>query len=487
MSQLTISKVVVDEQDIYNELARRLAEKGTWKDLLPTNVAATLLSLASGAATVNQHYINVSLREAFLSTAVRDSSIFEGTRSLGIKISRKTCAGVQTQLQNNLATVKFIPAYSEFLVGSEKFFNREQLMLAPDTSVDGVALYQGEIRTFEFDIDALNPQELQTFKLNVPGFVISETDLVVWTEDKVSGNATVWQPTEQALFELGPTDQVYYEFTAGNGDVAFMFGTGEYGARIQGGNLLKVRCAITKGATAIGTAGERVRMAAQPEINGFTSTNVSGGADQKSALYYKLFAPTMFRSNRKAISPSEVRAHIMKYPGVADCRVFPQREIAPNDPRWQNVMRVCILPENTDTWGGANPNPQSAAWAQFEEWLMDRIQAMAQIQKWNASKLFVQVSVLLAVNPDVDVEEMRIVVTENILKLFRRKPGILGRRLSLSDIEGACRVPGVDYIEIKSPVEEIIPPDATQYAVLDGSPTVNIVYSERKLGTVGAY
>lgn len=112
---------------------------------------------------------------------------------------------------------------------------------------------------------------------------------------------------------------------------------------------------------------------------------------------------------------------------------------------------------------------------------------MAQIQKWNASKLFVQVSVLLAVNPDVDVEEMRIVVTENILKLFRRKPGILGRRLSLSDIEGACRVPGVDYIEIKSPVEEIIPPDATQYAVLDGSPTVNIVYSERKLGTVGAY
>lgn len=487
MTQLTISKVVVDEQDIYNELARRLAEKGTWKDLLPTNVASTLMSLASGAATVNQHYINVSLREAFLSTAVRDSSIFHNTRSLGIKISRKTSAGVTVQLQNNLATTKFIPAYSAFLVGNTYFYNREQLMIPPGVSIDGINLFQGEVREYEFDIDALAPSDLQTFKLNTPGFVVSEYDLVVWTEDKVSGNTTVWEQTEQALFELGPTDQMYYEFTAGDGDVAFMFGTGEYGARIPSNTLLKIRAVITTGTNAIGISGERVRMVSQPEVSGFSTSNVAGGSDEKSALYYKLFAPTMFRSNRKAISASEVRAHIMKYPGVADCRVFAQRDIAPNDPRWQNVMRVCILPESTDDWGGANPNPVSAAWEQFEQWLLNRCQALAEIQKWNPTKLFVNVQVLLAVNPDVDIEEMRIVVTERILKLFQRKPGILGRRLSLSDIESACRVAGVDYVEIKSPTEEIIPPDPTQYTVLDGSPTVNIVYSERKAGTVGAF
>lgn len=487
MATLPISKVVVDQQDVYNELARRLAEKGTWKDLLPTNVGSTILDIASGATTVNQHYINVSLREAFLSVARRDSSIFEGTRSLGIKISRKTCAGVSTYLQNNLTTVKFIPPYSDFYVGSEKYFNREQLMLAPDTVVEDIFLYQGEIRTAQFDIDSLDASELQTFKLNEPGFVVSETDLLVWVEDKVTGTATVWRPTEQALFELGPTDRNYYEFTAGNGDVAFMFGTGEYGSRIPSNSILKVRYAVTKGANALGISGERVRMGTQPEINGFTTSNVSGGSDQKSAMYYKLFAPTMFRSNRKAISPTEVRAHIMKYPGVADCAIFTQRHIAPNDPKWQNVMRVCILPEKTDSWGGANPNPRSAAWQQFIEWLEDRCQALAQFQTWNAKKMYVPVKVLLAVNEDVDVDEMRILVTERILKVFQRKPGILGRRLSLSDIEGACKIAGVDYIEIKTPTEEIIPPDGTQYVVLDGTPLVNIVYSERKQGTIGAY
>ena len=486
-NKLAISKVVVDEQDFYNELARRLAEKGTWKDLLPTNVGSTILSITSGASTVNQHYINVSLREAFLSTAVRDSSIFQGTRSLGIKISRKTCAGVQVWLQNNLNTVKFIPAFTEFMVDSEKYFNREQIVLAPDAMIEDIPLYQGEIRVAEYDIDALAPAELQTFKLGTPGFVVSETDLLVWVEDKVTGEAIVWNQTDQALFELGPTDRNYYELTDGDGDVAFLFGTGEFGSRIPANSLLKVRYAVTKGSTAIGISGQRVRMVAQPEVNGFTESNVSGGADQKSALYYKLFAPAMFRSNRKAISPTEVRAKIMKYPGVADCQVFTQRDIAPNDPRWQNVMRVCILPENTDTWGGANPNPNTPAWTAFTEWLLNEIQALAQIQTWNSTKLFVDLDVLLAVGPDVDTEEMRIVVMERILKLFQRKPGILGRRLSRSDIEGACKVPGVDYVEVRSPKEEVLPSDKTQYVVLNGTPLINIVYSERKTGLTGAY
>jgi hypothetical protein len=486
MAQLAISKVVVDEQDIYNELARRLAEKGTWKDLLPTNVSATLLTLASGATTVNQHYINVSLREAFLSTAVRDSSIFEGARSLGVKIARKVSAGLTCYLQNNLQSVKFIPAYSEFMNSSEKYFNREQLMIAPGTAIEDIQLYQGEVKTVEFDVDTLDPAALQTFVLSTPNFVVADMDMLVWTEDKVSGEATVWNSTDQALYELGPTDKAYYEFTTGSGDVAFMFGTGDYGSKLSAGTLLKIRFVVTKGSTAIGISGDRIRMTSQPEISGFTTSNVAGGGDQKSALYYKLFAPVMFRSNRKAISPSEVRAHIMAYPGVADCSLFFQRDVAPNDPKWQNVLRVCILPDSTDTWGGANPNPKSAAWTAFEQWLLNRCQALAQMQSWNPVKMYVGVKVLLAVNKDVDIDEMRILVTERILKLFQRKPGILGRRLSKSDIENACRLQGVDYIEILSPSEEIIPPDRTMYCVLDGSPVVNIVYTERTAGISGA-
>ncbi len=488
MAKLPISQVVVDEHKILNELRRILSTEGTWKDLMPTNVGSTILKIASGATTVNQHYILTALREAFLGTAVRDSSIFEGVRSLGVHISRKVPASTTAQLQNNLTTTKFISPYSEFAVGNESFYNLDQVVIgANGGTYSGLNLYQGEVLTFEFDTDTLLASVLPTLKLNVPGFVISDIDMTVWTEDKVSGEVLVWTKSEVGLFELGPTDRNYFEFTTGNGDVAFSFGNGEFGARLPNNAVLYIRAIQTKGSIVSGIAGERVRLVESPEVAGWTMTAITPGGDQKPALYYKQFGPVMFRSRRKAISATEVRAHIMAYPGVADCQLFFQRDIAPNDPAWQNVMRVCILPDKADTFGGANPNPQSAAWSAFTDWLQERIHHLGQIQPWNPTKLYRKVNVLVAVNRDVDREEIRILATERLLKLFQRKPGILGMRLSRSDIENACRIAGVDYIEVMQPTDETIPPDRSYYVVLDGLPNIEVIYSERQQGSAGVY
>lgn len=483
---MEISKVLVDEDQIYQALAARLMTSQSWKDLMPTNTGSTLMTLASAAATVNQHAIHVSLREAFLSTARRDSSIYEGTRSLGVRINRKTSASVTIDLENRLNVVKFIPPYSPFLVGNDRYFNREQLMLPPNSNISGINLFQGEVVERHFDIDILNSDELQTFRLGIPGFVVSNNDLLVYVEDLSTGNTEIWSRTENSLLDLTPRDKVYYEFTAGNGDVAFMFGDGEYGSRIPNGSRLHVRAIVTSGLNSTGVSGEVVRYMRDSEVSGFSSSSVIRGSDNKSSLYYKLFAPVMFRGRRKAISKTEVRAHIMGYPGVADVSIFTQKDIAPNDPRWQNTMRVCILPESVDSWGGSNPNPTSAAWSQFLDWLENQSQAMAVYQTWNPVKVFVKVETIVAVQKSVDVEEMRILILERILKLFQRKPGILGRRLSKSDIESACRLPGVDYIEVLSPLEEIIPTDRTRYVVLDGQPIINVVHTERN-SNIGAY
>lgn len=487
MAKLPISQVVVDEQLILNDLRRILAQSGTWKDLMPTNVGSTLMKLASGATTVNQHYILTGLREAFLGTAVRDSSIFEGTRALGVHITRKVPASTTAALQNNLQTTKFIAPYSEFAVGSEKFYNLDQVVIAANGTYEGLNLYQGEVLTFAFDTDVLVGSLLPAFKLGVPGFVVSDVDMTVWTEDKVSGTVRMWTKSEVGLFELTPADANYFEFTSGDGDVSFAFGNGEFGAQLPNNSTLHVRCIATKGSVISGIAGERVRLVEAPEVAGWTETSITPGGDQKPALYYKQFAPVMFRSRRKAISPTEVRAHIMAYPGVADCQLFYQRDIAPNDPAWQNVMRVCILPTTSDTFGGANPNPQSAAWSAFVKWLNARIHHLGQVQPWNPTKLYRTVDVLIAVNKDVDLEETRILASERILKLFQRKPGILGMRLSRSDIENACRIGGVDYIEVRQPTDETLPADRSYYVVLDGLPNVNVVYSERQQGSAGVY
>lgn len=482
MTQLMLSQVAVDEHVIFNELKRQLSQQGTWKDMMPTNVGTTILKLVSGATTVNQHYILTALREAFLGTAVRDSSIYEGTRSLGVHIARKLPASTRAQLQSTLNFTYFIPPYSAVVVGNEHFYNVEQAVVPAMGTLSAIDLYQGEVKELVFDTDILKSSDLPFVTLGNPNFMVSDSGVTVWTEDKVSGAVIQWSKSDVGLFELAPTDAQYYEVTTGDGDVMLMFGTGQFGAALPSNSRLHVRVILTKGSIVSGIAGDRVRVLDRPEVAGWATMPVVPGGDQKPSAYYKQFAPVMFRSRRKAISKSEVRAHIMGYPGVADCQLFAQRDIAPNDPKWQNVMRVCILPQTSDSFGGANPNPQSAAWSAFTTWLNSQIHHLGQVQPWNPTKTYVALHVLVAVHANVDREETRIACIERILKLFQRKPGILGKRLSKSDIEQACRISGVDYIEVITPEEETIPSDRSYYVTLDGVPNVQVINTERQRG-----
>ncbi len=488
MATLPISHVKPDYQHLYDELKRKLEEKGTWLDLLPTNVGSTMLDMFAGTSTVNQFYTEMSLREAFLPTAVRDSSIFSGTRWLGIKISRKTPAATTLTITNNYSVTKFIPPYSIFEVGSRKFFNRVQLSLVPGETLNNVYVYEGYVETKEFDLDSYDDLKLREFFLEKPGFSVSMEDILVFTENKTSGVVEQWSSTDIALFEHKSTDKVYFENTTSSGDVSIFFGDGKFGASLEKGNILKIRHAITGGADQnVGSPGIAVKSQEYPDITGTTTSSIVGGSNQKSSLYYKLFAPTMFRAKRKVISAADYVACLMDYPGVADVVVLGQRQIAPNDNSWMNVIRLCVLPENTDTFGGANPNPRTAQWQAVLDFLKPRMHSALEIQTWNPKKIYVAVRLKVAIKSSYDGGEIRIMVIENILKLFQKKPGILGRRLSLSDINSAAKIEGVDYVEIFSPTEEIKPSDKLQYVVLDGTPVIDIVYSERTLNTNGAF
>lgn len=488
MANLPISHVKPDYQHLFDELTRKLQDKGTWIDLLPTSVGTTMTDMVAGTTTSNQLYIEMSLRESFLPTAVRDSSIFSGTRWLGVKISRKTPAGVAATITNGYTETKFIPPYSQFDVSGRLFFNRTQLIITPGETLSSVELYQGEVKTIQFNLDNYTDLTLKEFFLGEPSFAVSAQDLLVYTTNNISGEIVEWQSTDNAVFEHGPNDNVFYDSTTGTGDVSLFFGDGTYGAALTRGNTLNVRYVTTNGASENnGMPGLAVSLAEWPEVKGNSTVSVSGGADQKSSLYYKLFAPNMFRTKKRVSSSNDYRSRTMDYPGVADVVILGQKDIAPNDNSWMNVIRICILPENADTLGGANPNPKSPQWTQYLEWLTPMQNAALQVQTWNPTKLFVSVRVKVAVQPHVDPAEARILIMENILKLFQKKPGSLGRRLSISDLSDASKIEGVDYVEILSPTEEIKPNDKLSYVVLDGAPVVDIVYSERTLGTKGAF
>lgn len=489
MASVPISNVTPDFQVLYDALRRKLEQKKTWVDMLPTSVGSTVLDLFAGSHVGNQLYLDIAFREAFLPTAVRDSSIFAGTRMLGVEIARKTCASCVIEVANHATRTKFIPPYTQFELNGRMFFNREQYMVPPGSSISNVDLFSGQVKEKQFDLSLYNDLALKEFFLGEPGFVVSAADLLVYTENADTGNITIWEPTDKAIFEHHGEETVYFESTPRDGDVSLFFGDGDNGKLLDSGSTLTVRYVVTDGSAGNnGLPGIKVRVVGDSELKGETITSIAGGANEKSALYYKMFAPNMSRTKRRAISGSDIRSTIMGYPGVADCSIMGQRDIAPSDPRWMNMLRVCVLPEEENTFGGANPNPKSARWRSFVDWLQERLHDAYEIQTWNPTKVYVQVRVKIAIQPSAKPGEIRVVAMENILKLFQKKPGLLGRRLSQSDVSNAVKkIEGVDYVEVISPVEEITMPDNNHYTVLDGNPILDVVYSERSLGARGDY
>lgn len=489
MASVPISKVTPDFQVLYNELQRKLEQKQTWVDMLPTSVGTTILDLFAGSHVSSQFYLDMAFREAFLPTAVRDSSIFAGTRMLGVQISRKTCASCVAEVTNYSNRTKFLPPYSAVDMSGRQFFTRQQYVVPPGSAISNVALYSGEVKEKRFNLSMYNDLALKEFFLEEPGFVVSAEDVMIYTENADTGTTQLWEPTDKAIFEHHGEEAVYFTSTARDGDASFFFGDGANGKLLDRNSTLVIRYTVTNGsADNDGLPGIVLRVLSDSELKGETLTSISGGSNEKSALYYKMFAPNMFRTKRRAISGVDIRATVMRYPGIADCSPLGQRDIAPNDLRWMNTLRMCVLPEETDTLGGANPNPQSGTWSQFTRWLIPHLHDAYDVQRWNPIKVYVKVRIKVAILPSAMDGEIRIVAMENILKLFQKKPGILGRRLSMSDITDAVRkIEGVDYVVLSSPEEDILMPDRTHYAVLDGQPIIDVVYSERALGVRGDY
>lgn len=476
----SISKLLVDEEQFYNALVQKLQESNTWVDLLPTGVGSTIMTMVSGATSVNQHYILLLFREAFLRTANRDSSIYEGASSLGVQIVRKGCSATTAKLTNSALNTEFIPPYSTFDIEGDAFFNVDQLTLPPSIELNNIKLYQGTVVEKTFNVaDYTEESGMVRLEFGESNFNVANDHITVWETDE-DGSVQVYTKSEDSLLVTESDATVYFEFTTGKGDVSILFGNNTYGRAPSKNSTISVRYVTTKGAEVVGISGSAIRYLSNSNVKGNNTSAIVGGSNEQPASYYKAFAPYLFRSKGKAISRPEVRAVVSTYPGVADSAIFYQSDIAPYDPAWRSVMRVCILPRNSDTLGGANPDPSSAAWQQFRDWLQNKIHHMGMIQTWNPEKIYVKISLTLAVYKWADPSVIKVQAMERVLSLFVRRNGILGRKLSLSDLENACRVEGVDYVSVISPETSITPKDRTQYIVVDGTPEIKVVFTERE-------
>lgn len=475
---LQLSTVKPDFESLVMQLQVYLNSKATWSDLLTSSTGETLIEMMAAVGAFNQFAIESGAREGFLSTAVRESSIYAIARMLGVRITRKAPASTECNLvrSGNLAMPMVIKKYTQFTVNGKPFFNREAAFFdSGSASSDSVVLFEGQIRVETFASDSVSFREIY---LSEPGFVISNFDVMVELVNPAVGTSELWESINQGIWTAEPTDRVYYDSTSGLGETVLSFGDGHHGALPSIGTNLKITYATTSGSVGNnGGSDLEVKISTMPDIEGKTYTGITGGADEKPANYYKSLAPHLYKARTRSVTPEDYRAIVTSYPNVASCAIQAQKDMAPGDLRWMNVVRICILPQDTSA-----EKFTPAQWDEFLVWFKKTSHAAVQIQTYNPIKLLRNVSIRLALKSTAIAGEIIPIVDTNIRSLFKRNLATLGKRIAISDIVSAAQITGVDYVDVLSPTTDLVPPDTLlkmlHYFEL-GSLSIGAEYSER--------
>lgn len=455
-----------------------------WADKDKSRVAMYVTDALAGISEVNQAYVAFALREAFIRKARRSSSVLAGTRFLGVQINRKKGSAVSVQLRNNDIEAKTIPARSVFQINGLDFYSVDSVIIEPKT-VRVMTLRQGTPSVKTFDLQSID-LDFPSVKLSEPGFSVSADDLRVYTENKSTRVRTRYEKLEDSLFEVNTPDKIFIDSTDADGDCDLLFGNGVFGARLPRNDTLIVEYIRTTGTLSnIGQVGLRVSFSDRL-ISGITLDAAVGGDGEQDVNVLKMYAPYMFEAHKAWVRPSHWDGGIRNYPDVADVVIQSQRDIDPEDPMWMNTVRICILPKNSSSWGGANPNPRSAQWERFLAFVKEHTLGNLRVQTCNPEKILTDIVVAAYIFEDQSRDVWQSRIEKDLADFFRRRTGTLGRMLDPSDLHDLCKLDdkglrreGLDYVRILAPTTPVVPGTSLEY-VAPRKVTVQIKYTDRK-------
>lgn len=346
---------------------------------------------------------------------------------------------------------------------------------------DVVNLYEGTIIEETFTSDGT---PFQQYYLSNKKFTISDIDVEVRIYDETSAAYTTWLPTPDGMWVSGPFDKVYYDSTSGLGEAIIAFGDGINGEAPKLGNTIKIRYAVTSGASANnGLTNLSVSTAALNTVDGYTITVISGGADEKPASYYRAMAPLIFKARNRGVTTSDYKAVSLDYPGIISVSVQSQRDVAPNDLRWMNQVQICLLP------AAANINSLTASeWDDFLLYMNKKKHAAVNIIPKDPEPEQCAIDITLSLKTSYIVSAVAPIAESAVRALFNRQSDTLGRRITVSDVTRAAMVDGTDYVVINGchrvseadGIRDLVPIDNTHFLEL-GVFLINTKYSERDI------
>jgi hypothetical protein len=280
------------------------------------------------------------------------------------------------------------------------------------------------------------------------------------------------------------SDTVYDDSTTGEGKTVIMFGNGEHGKIPTLASTITFKYVITNGSTGnTGLTGIEVTCPSDSTLKGTTTSVISGGADEKPFSFYKVMAPLLYRARKRAVTKSDYKAICLTYPGVISADIKAQRDIAPDDLRWMNVVQICLLPLDTSSTALTD-----SEWSNFLAYFNNKEHALIHISKKEPTKQMATVQLTLVLKSTASPSSTIPVAESALAALFARRSDTLGRRITLNDIDRKAAVDGVDYVDIEvchleTDTEtkiDLVPTDSTHFIELTNL-TINTRYSEREI------
>jgi hypothetical protein len=468
---IPLTNVSVDYEQNKAELEAILATTNTWKDAYTAATGQALIRMISAALTYDQFSLVRSAQETMLPTATIDSSIYTGTKHLGVRLARRIPAGIPVTLTRGGDTsISYtILLYSTFISNGVNLFNRDILTFPSGSASITATLYEGSVQTTAF---ISNGGAFQSLEIGASDYTISDIDVVVKVNNIVWSRTSYQQYFNVGLWEYGPNDQVFEDETTPDGNVNINFGNGINGSVPTIGTNIAISYVNTNGQEGnIDLTGATVDFSANNLIAGLITGIGVNGTDEKSASDYKTLGPGLFYAKYRATNRASHAAIARRYPGVIDAIFEGQQELHPSDLRYCMIQRATLL-TNT-VWS-------SDDWTAFINWFENLGIANGIIQSNNATAVPVNFTANVFIKSiSIPATTVQNKIIANARAKFLPRAGILGYSRYISDFEDIIKKSDVsiDYFDITTPTSDTVI-NAYQYVTL-GTITINIDYSTR--------
>lgn len=454
---MQLSLVQPDFASIRDTLQRSLAQYKSWTNILPTSTGQTIMDWIAAVGANDMYAIEHAFRESYRTARV-DSSILAQAILLGVRITRKSPSYADVTLKNAGTTSVTIPAYSSFSSSVGVLFNRDALLIPPKSEIY-TPLYEGNIVTKDLTGTG---ESYQMYASEEAGFIISDADV------KVRINNVDIPRFSRGLWTAKTGEGGYQDTTTTTGQLLITFGAGVYGSIPKSTDNVILTYAITKGVKGNSPLGYNSQVSCSNSlIVGKLTSGLKNGADEQGADLYRRVGPNLFAARRSATTSEEYSAVPLQYQGVIDARALGQRSIAPDDPRWMNVVQMSLLTETPLT---------AKEWEVFEKWFKDKSIFTTSLYRSDPIPVDTDISLVIHCQGSADLTSIQAVAGDAIRELFAPRSGIIDLNIFLSDIHTVIR--GIDaaieYVTILSPTQDIItqatPPTITP-SVTSGSLT----------------